>query len=125
MAVNAQEDCAAGDTVKLKRYFYALRAALCAWWVVDRQSVPPLLFQNTLELLTDRPAEKKLIVELVQLKAGKNESYQHPREPLIDTLLDEVIAHCRSAAEDLPGNQGGEDHMNQLFRNVLEGNYDH
>ncbi len=35
-----------GDNVKLKKYFYALRAILAARWIMSNYTLPPILFHD-------------------------------------------------------------------------------
>ncbi len=46
MANNTLRDDLQGEQVKLKRYFYALRPALACQWIVERQTVPPMEFDQ-------------------------------------------------------------------------------
>jgi predicted nucleotidyltransferase len=54
MARNTLENDLQGDSVKLKKYFYALRPALACLWVVERAGVPPMEFGSLRTIVEDR-----------------------------------------------------------------------
>ena len=65
------EEDVAEEEVRLKRLFYALRSALAARWIRERQTVPPMEFAPLRELL---PAALQAEVDgLLLRKASANE----------------------------------------------------
>ena len=55
-----------GDTVRYKKYFYALRPLLCCRWIERHHEAPPVQFEKLLEL------------------------FQYPEEGFPDTLFDRI-----------------------------------
>ena len=107
-------DLCQGETVKLKHYLYALRTTLIGKWIREKGSIPPILFQNMAQLLNE---EKKVkILEMILLKSGKNESYLHPREDMINALIDVEIAANEEAIPGLKPAQGDFEHLDQFFK---------
>lgn len=64
------------DEVKLKRFFYLLRALLCADWIRLYGSIPPVEFQKLLDdrLKTQQPKLYQAIIDLRTQKAQLDES---------------------------------------------------
>ena len=51
MAKKFQERCEGTAPVKLKTWFYALRTALSARWIVEKEELPPIIFKDLLSLI--------------------------------------------------------------------------
>ncbi len=61
------------------------------------------------------------IYELIELKAGKNEDYVHPREPLLDGFLHETILKNEQVAQELPAGKGDIERLDDFYRNIVLG----
>ncbi len=103
----------AGDVVRLKRLFYALRAALAARWMRERYTLPPMEFGLLRELL---PADLQGVVEeLLTRKAVANERTMVARPAaLIDFLAAEHTAGL-AARELLPVARGTAEPLTQAL----------
>ncbi|AFZ24476.1 putative nucleotidyltransferase [Cylindrospermum stagnale PCC 7417] len=99
MAKKYVEICSSGEQVKLKHYFYALRATIAGEWIKQKQTMPPVEFTNMLTLI-DKSLENR-INDLVELKSRTDESYLHFREPLIDAFLIDTIQENERIAKEL------------------------
>ncbi|MET4076583.1 nucleotidyltransferase domain-containing protein [Hymenobacter sp. UYCo722] len=113
------EEDLVGEDVRLKRLFYALRSALAARWIRERQTVPPMEFAP-LRMLLPPPLEAK-VDELLQRKAGANEKTMVTRpEELTAFLRDELVAG-QVARESLPVIRAGStaSELDALFRTWL------
>ncbi len=85
-----------GETYKLKRLFYALRAACVCRWILRYERMPHIEFAHAYQQ-TDVPASVVArIDELIALKSTVDESYQHSSDDelldFISDTLDEVEA---------------------------------
>jgi predicted nucleotidyltransferase len=85
------EKCILEDKVKLKSYFYCLRATLAALWIRTYKTIPPMELQALLVVISDKHALIDKIHQLQRLKVNCSESYIHPREPELDLFLMETI----------------------------------
>ena len=95
---NFMEVCQA-ETVKLKSYFYALRATLAAKWIVEYDTIPPVLFA---ELMPLAPADvQDKIATLLDVKAQENEKYMHPKDEQITDYLIKLIQYNKEHAHQL------------------------
>jgi len=110
------EACRA-DEVKLKSYFYCLRTALTGKWIVEKGTVPPVLFSELLVLVDDFTRTK--IENLVALKATKGESYFHANDWELFGFLEEMVRDNEERAKSLAGGKADKAEMERVFREIL------
>lgn len=73
MAKKAYADIENSEQKKLKRFFYFARATLSAQWVVEKQTMPSILFDSLVKELVSDQALTKSIGLLVKQKAKELE----------------------------------------------------
>lgn len=111
-----------GDKIKLKRYFYALRAAMTLRWIETRQDLPPMNFHDLMEGVDIPAAVSKEIARLLQIKTSRTELGTGPRIAVLEDFLDTQInwakghAEPRVSTETLSHNRMRAD---QLFRKIV------
>ena len=114
------EEDLAGETVRLKRLFYALRAGLAARWVRRRGTGPPLML---LDLRAELPAELAAEVDaLLAQKLISDEKTTVPRPAALTAFLAEEYAAGRAAQADpgaFPRHPPGPD-LDAAFRKLLD-----
>ena len=94
------------DEVRLKRLFYALRAALAARWLRERRTLPPMEFAPLREVL---PVELEEIVhKLLVQKALANEQTTVPRPAALVAWVAAEYAAGQAARATLPVAQAAE-----------------
>ncbi|MCR5793879.1 MAG: nucleotidyltransferase domain-containing protein [Solobacterium sp.] len=114
-----------GDTVRYKKYFYALRPLLCCRWIERYDSIPPVLFSELLQLFdgTDEVLDAVLyanIQELLKRKALTGEKEENPHMPvIIDFIREELAGQKRivSSMEDDRRHDWTE--LNEAFRKIV------
>ncbi|UII19271.1 nucleotidyltransferase domain-containing protein [Fulvivirga ligni] len=107
-----------GNEVKLKSYFYAIRAVLCASWVREKMAIPQIEMNLMFELL--QPETRDKVEELILLKSTKNEDYRHEREPVLDEYLKAQIGLNEAIANHLPGAKKRDiDQLDDFYRRVI------
>lgn len=114
-----------GDTVRYKKYFYALRPLLCARWIERYSEIPPMLFSDLLKLFdaADEDLSDTLYEEiqvLLKRKAQTGEKEENPHMPLItDFIREELVKQKKivSAMEDDRRHDWTD--LNAAFRNML------
>lgn len=106
------------DEVKLKSYFYCLRTTLTGKWIIEKGTVPPVLFSDLLVLTDD--ITKRKIEDLVALKATKGESYYHPNDWELFDFLEKTIAENEEKSKSLSGGKADKGEMERVFREILE-----
>jgi len=102
-------------TVKLKKLFYALRTSIACKWIIEREEIPPIVFQTMLEEIDIEENIKHRIYELIDLKATKNEDYLHFEEIKINNLIENYIQEAEKVANSLPASKGKIEDLNSFF----------
>lgn len=105
------------DEVKLKSYFYCLRTTLTGKWILEKGTVPPVLFSELLVLIDDFTRTK--IENLIALKATKGESYHHPNDWELFGFLEKTILDNEERAKSLKGGNSDKNEMEKVFREIL------
>ena len=118
MASNYYKSCEGAELVKLKSYFYLLRTALASLWIVEKSTVPPLLFQELLPLVKDGAMLEK-IDTLLSLKSQKDETYLQAKDPELENFVRSILDYCESKAPEVKAHKGETEQLNQLFRSTL------
>lgn len=111
-------------SVKLKKYFYVLRALLAARWILDHRSIPPIEFGKLLELIrTDTPVMVE-IEALLKVKRVTSEVGAGKPNQVLDAFianqfifLEEAIAVLEK--EDRSGVLPSNVVLNEFFRSTL------
>ncbi len=111
-----------GETVRYKKYFYALRPLFAAQFIEKYHMAPPVLFDELLKL--DMPQELKIAVgELLERKKKTTEGEENIHIPVIRTFIEFETARQKKIADSLP-----DDHnkdwaaLNEIFREVIDTN---
>lgn len=87
---------------KLKKFFYALRAAIACRWIITKDQMPPIEFKKMLYVLNIDESIIKRIESLIDLKATISESYLHEGDGEILEFINNNIMHAKEQANDLP-----------------------
>ena len=117
MAKKFYEHCSGEAAVKLKTWFYALRTALNARWIVEKEEMPPIVFKETLSLIP--PNIKKDLLALIALKGTKNEDFLFEKEATLLQLIKESIAIAEAGKIDLPGSKVNMLEMDKFFQRMI------
>lgn len=120
MAKNSFSEIEGQDEIKLKKLFYALRATLACKWIIEKDSVPPIVFITMVNELSFNTELKTRIKDLISLKSGKNESYIHPAERTINEFILNEIEKAENIFNSLAGRKEKEVDLDGLFRNILK-----
>lgn len=119
MAERNYRDYLTGETVKAKRYFYALRPVLACYWILEKRTPPPILFTDLVasqlpQELTDE------VNRLLDIKMNSPEIKKIPRIEKINRYLSDSIAEIHQAALNQPPEQPkGWDALNAFFLDTL------
>lgn len=105
------------EEVKLKSYFYALRTALAAKWIIEYNTFPPVAFMELLPIAPQNIQEK--VKELMQIKANQDESYLHPKEILITDFLKEMVQFNMENAAGLRSGKKMSVELDGVFKRVI------
>lgn len=89
-----------GDTVRYKKYFYALRPLLAAEYIEKYHTAPPVLFDDLLKLDLE-PELRTAIDELLEAKKRTTEKEENPQMPVIKKYIEEEIQKQKVIADEL------------------------
>jgi predicted nucleotidyltransferase len=107
------------ENVKLKKLFYALRTAVACQWIIEKEEMPPIVFQRMLEELHFDMNVKQRIYELIELKYYSQESYLHSKEEVLNDFIENCIQVAEQKVGTLPAAKGQIEDLNQFFLKML------
>jgi len=120
MAKNFHFKCAGEKSVKLKAWFYGLRTCLNSLWILERQTVPPIHFEDTFPLLENRTVLVEKIQKLIELKTVSDEIFLFEKDEELLSFMAEIIEKCKAEANNLPGGKPDREAMNEFFRRKIK-----
>ena len=104
-----------GDMVKLKKYFYVLRPILACRWTLEKQTPPPMLFSELMDVCLDE-ALVPAVTDLLRLKMETPEIGLGPRIDVINGYLDASIEEIDHLIQEIPSDEKVTwDELNRLF----------
>lgn len=113
------------ENVKLKRYFYTLRALLCCEWIINEKSIPPVEFRIILEKYYPSGDFRDAVDKLLVQKSKSNESDKIIRSEY-KSVLDIVDNRITELMTSMPGKfptdpeKVDRKFFNNTFREILE-----
>jgi len=111
-----------GEEIKLKRYFYALRAAMALRWIEKRDDLPPMNF-HALMAGVDVPSNVASEIDhLLKLKTSTAELGQGPRIPVLEDFLTQQINWAKtqpSNPPDIEVHKAARLRADDLFREII------
>ena len=116
IAHNSLKSGLVGEQFKLKTYFYVLRPMLCAYWICERQSIPPLVFEELFPLLEKQPEVEAAIEALLEQKKQASEAFLFQRDPIVDAFITETMTYIQEKTRDLPVVKGKIEPLDAFFR---------
>ncbi|MES2516416.1 MAG: nucleotidyltransferase domain-containing protein [Bacteroidota bacterium] len=120
MAKNSFSEIEGRDKVKLKKLFYALRATLACKWIIENESVPPIVFITMVNELSFDAELKTRIKDLIDLKSGQNENYVHPAERTLNEFIFNELEKAKQMFNSLAGRKEKDVDLDGLFRNIVK-----
>jgi uncharacterized protein len=122
MATNCYQESLQSESVKLKKYFYAIRPILAARWIVEQHTVPPMVLSKLLPLIAARSEILAEIDRLLTLKSTATEATTIPISPLLNDFIKTEIEYCDRAVKLIPKHYSEPAALDALFRKyVLKG----
>ena len=119
LAKKCIDDLTQEPEYKLKRFFYGLRAATACLWILEKESMPPIVFQQMYNALNLPLTLVQRIDELIALKATKSEQYKHSgEEELIHFMIDST-QQAEEKAAALPAGKARLENFDQFLVDML------
>ena len=119
MTTSCNREHLQADTVKLKKYFYALRPILSAMWIVEYRTFPPMVFDKLLPLISDRLDILAEIDRLLTIKATANESTTIAASPILNNFIRSEIDNCEAAVKLIPKQEINVLALDRLFKQYV------
>ncbi len=116
MAKTASADLDLTAPIKLKKFFYLLRALLSAKWIIAFASPPPVIMSQMFELI-DHDSQVQ-ILELIKIKSSCNESHIQPLSVLMQNTISELwqsIDNPEFTRQKKPSVEP----LNELYRRII------
>jgi hypothetical protein len=118
MARNTFENDLQGELVKLKRYFYALRAALACIWIINRSSLPPMEFRLLRTIVEDPEWQEEIDRLMEQKKAADEKSLIKP-VTVLQQWIEKTLVYCKEKGNAIPQVKYDTDQLDELFRKYI------
>jgi uncharacterized protein len=120
MAKNSFAEIEENSEIKLKKLFYALRATLACKWILEQDSVPPIVFMDMVKSLSFDTVLKDRIIALIDLKSDKLENYMHPEEKGLNDFIAYELEIATKAFDSLKGRREKEVDLDALFVKIVK-----
>ncbi|QKE73590.1 nucleotidyltransferase domain-containing protein [Arthrobacter citreus] len=121
MAKGNYRDYLQGQEVKIKKYFYVLRPILACMWLEKYKKIPPILFDDLLEI---EGLEKGFLDEVNQLLIRKKQGDEfdlEPRKDVLNEFIENKIQFFEEYVKEIKEfSKVNMSDLNELFRNTLE-----
>jgi len=113
----------AGEEIKLKRYFYALRAAMALRWIESRDDLPPMNFHELMAGVDIPKPVKSEINRLLDIKTSTAELGTGPRINVLEDFLITQINWAKGQTDRRPGldlQAAARLRGDSLFRDIIQ-----
>lgn len=111
-----------GEQVKIKTYLYTIRTLLCARWILEKGTPPPMKVEELFPAFFSNQDEavKEYLDQLIQQKKASTETAIIERSEPFEIYLKQQIA---TLEKELPKNVTKEptESFDQVFRTILNG----
>ena len=108
-----------GETVRLKKYFYALRPILCCLWIESRPGPPAVEFSVLVDQMVEDSELKDAIMALIALKKSSEELDRGIPIPIISEFLRRELDRLRATTSSVHSPAQTDDCLDLLFRQAL------
>ena len=107
------------ETVRYKKYFYALRPLLAAIYIERCHTAPPVLFADLLRM--DIPGElRQATEELLAVKSVTTEAEELPHIPAVMDFITRETARQKGIAAAMPDDRNRDfSALNEVFREIV------
>lgn len=111
-----------GEKIKLKRYFYALRAAMALRWIETRSDLPPMNFHELMAGVDIPKTVSAEITRLLGIKTSTAELGTGLRIPVLENFLTKQIKWANAQTNtppDIETHRAARRRGDDLFRELL------
>ncbi len=109
-----------GDTVRYKKYFYALRPLLAALWIERNHQIPPVPFDQLMQMDLE-PELRMAISELLERKKATTEGEPNPHMPVILSFIKEELERQKEISNAMADDRNTDwSGLNRCFAKIIE-----
>ncbi len=109
-----------GEKVKIKKYFYVLRPILACKWIEKYNTMPPILFQELLNVTVPNGNLHDEINTLLERKIHGDELDYEPRIDTINLFIESEIEHIEDIIKTIQSNERNFiESLDKLFKEIL------
>lgn len=108
-----------GDSVRQKKYFYAVRPLLACLHLLEHGGIVPMRFFDLVDSVNVPRTVRDVLAELLRVKRQGSEAAESERLPVLDAWIYETIAmlHGRQPTAALPHDRA---RLDVFFRSALD-----
>ncbi len=117
LATNFWEELKDARDIKLKSFFYLIRSLLSCEWIIKDKTVLPMHIEGLMKYTAEDWCEQ--LRQLIELKAGKSETYLHPIDKNLKERIADSWALIDASKENLGTNNSDLTAANQYFLKML------
>ena len=118
-AKNTYAEYLQGETVRYKKYFYALRPLLAAEYIEKYHKAPPVLFDELLKMELS-PELRVAIDELLEIKKRTTEKEENPQIPEIRSFIEKELVKQKEIVDSMPDDHNKDQGLlNAVFYELL------
>lgn len=119
IAKSTYKEYLTGESVRLKRYFYALRPILACKWILDKKSPPPIPFIELAEAYLDKDIAPE-VYNLLRLKIDTPELGESKRIDIINNYIEASITEIEFILNSYPAKDSKKwNELNEIFLSIL------
>ncbi|MFX3623668.1 MAG: nucleotidyltransferase domain-containing protein [Ectobacillus sp.] len=121
MAKGNYRDYLQGENVKIKKYFYVLRPLLACMWIEREHDIPPVRFEELLQMPDLSPRFLEEVNKLLNRKKKGEQLAIEAMRPALNQFIQEKITYYEAYANSLDGKWKADiDRLNKLFKMTLQ-----
>jgi len=119
MTMNTLTSDLMADSVRVKKYLYALRSVLACKWIMTYNEVPPMEFVKLRELIKEEKGLNEVIDQLLEQKLNGDEKYTVAPVRLLNHFIWNEIRMAELFSMDQSKPNGSTEKLDGLFRELL------
>jgi predicted nucleotidyltransferase/uncharacterized protein YndB with AHSA1/START domain len=89
-----------GETVRRKKYFYAVRPLLACQYLLAERSIVPMRFFDLVDAVGPPAEVREMLVELLRAKRAASEAAEAQRLPVLDRWIEQNLEALEARAPD-------------------------
>lgn len=111
------EETLGSEKMTLKSFFYAIRTALCAKWVYENNTIPPVLFRELYPLIDSK--YHSTLDELILLKSKHIEKSNEPVDTSLIELVKQIAEDNNRVKNNLINKKSNPEEFNEFFLKTI------